>query len=410
MSPGRCQRKKPDHTRAWTRFCREEAGTIIAPLAIMMPILIGMAGLGIDIGSWYNGKRLAQAAADAAARAGALELVRLSSESVIRQAALEDASSYGFSNVDINIPPLSGSYSGDDSAIEAVVEFHPDSFLSKVLLDLDVTVEARAVAKAVAQDTCVWALEEHDPGFEIVGTADVDLDCGIQVNSDHETALDQVGSSCVTATSIRVVGGAAGNCLTPLPLTGSTAAADPLAHIDPPSEAGLGCTFPNKVKVNKDTTLLPGVYCGGISISGNADVGFDPGIYVLKSGTFKVAGSSALQGNDVAFYLTDDAELDITATSIDFSAPDSGGLEGILFFQDRHDSSTITNKIAGNATLELDGALYFPTTELHFRGTSSTSIPTPMIVARALRFVGTTSLGGNGQPPPFTSVEAKLVE
>ena len=406
------EHKKSDHMRLSKSICQNDGGAMIAPLAIMMPILFGMAGLGIDIGSWYNGKRQAQAAADAAARAGALELVRKGSDSMILDAALDDAVAYGFdaSKVHINMPPLSGSYTGDDTAVEAVVEYHPDSFFSNAILDVDVKVEARAVARVIQRDTCVWALEENDPGFEIVGTADVELDCRIQVNSGHETALDQVGSSCVTASSILVVGGASGNCLTPLPATGSAPSDDPLAYVDPPSDADAGCTYANKVKVNKSTTLSPGVYCDGISISGNADVTFDDGIYILKGGTLKVAGSASLEGDEVAFYLTDNAELDITATTIDFSAPESGDLEGILFFQDRDDLSTVTNKIAGNAGLELEGALYFPTTELHFRGTSSTAVPSPIIVARKLRFVGTTSLGGNGEPPPITMAEATLVE
>jgi len=393
-------------------LCRDDAGTIMAPLAIMMPILLGIVGLSIDLGSWYNAKRQVQAAADAAARAGALELVRDHSATIARLAAREDAVAYGFgqNNININLPPLSGPHLGDDDAVEVVVRHHPDSFFSKHLFDFDATVEARAVGKVVSADTCIWALEEHEPGFEIVGTADVEIDCGIQVNSDHETALDQVGSSCVTATSIRVVGGADGHCMMPSPMTGVMPAADPLADLDPPDQAQAGCTYSNEIKVAKSTTLSPGVYCGGIKITGNADVTFDAGVYVLKGGTFKATGSSSLQGSDVTFYLTDNANLDITAASIDFFAPDSGDMDGILFFQDRLDTSTITNKIAGNAGLELDGALYFPTTELHLRGTSSNAVPTPVIIARAIRFVGTASLGGNGAPPPITVVVAKLVE
>ena len=85
------EHKQSDHTRVSKSIRQNEGGSMIAPLAIIMPILFGMAGLGIDIGSWYNGKRQAQAAADAAARAGALELVRKSSDSMILDAALDDA-------------------------------------------------------------------------------------------------------------------------------------------------------------------------------------------------------------------------------------------------------------------------------------------------------------------------------
>ena len=394
-------------------FARDESGTIIASLAILMPILLGMAGLGVDIGNWYNGKRQAQAAADAAARAGALELVRNGSESVILTAAKEDALAYGFGNgdIDINMPPLAGPFMGDGYAVEAVIQHHPKTYFAQALFNLDVTVEARAVAKAIEMDTCVWALEESDTGITINGTADVVLDCGIFANSNSDLAIDQVGSSCVTASSIRVVGGHAGTCLDPEPLT-SYPYPDPLADLAEPIVGG--CDYNGKILVNSDATLDPGVYCKGIDVVGGAHVTFNPGEYVFKGGTFRVTGGSSLEGDGVTFYLTDGtgghAELDITATTIDFSAPTSGPLEGILFFQDRSAPTTKVNKITGNASVEFDGALYFPTTILDFAGTSSTAIPAPMIVAREIRFVGTTSLGGNGAQPPIMMVEAELVE
>ena len=395
-------------------FVRNESGTIIASLAIMMPILLGMAGLAIDIGSWYHGKRQAQAAADAAARAGALELVRNGSAGVILLAAKEDAAAYGFSNadIDVNMPPLAGPYMGDNFAVEAVIHHRTKSYFVQALFDLDVTVEARAVAKAVELDTCVWALEESDTGITINGTADVVLDCGIFANSTNTIAIDQVGSSCVTASSIRVVGGHAGTCLDPEPIS-SYPYPDPLADLDPPYFSG--CDHNGKIKVNGgNVTLNPGVYCKGIDVAGGAHVTFSSGEYIIKGGRIKVAGGSSLEGNDVVFYLTDGAgghaELDITATTIDFSAPTSGDLEGILFFQDRSAPTTTTNKITGNASVEMEGALYFPTTALDFAGTSSSVIPSPMIVAREIRFTGTTSLGGNGSDPPIMMVEADLVE
>lgn len=410
VSPNDRNSKKGVHR--FKKLCSNDAGAILAPLAMLMPVLFGIVGLGIDLGSWYNAKRQVQAAADAAARAGALELVRENASSIAKQAAVEDAAAFGFvqDDIQVSLPPQSGGYRGDESAVEVVIRHEPQSFFSKHVLKSEVMVEGRAVGKAVASDICVWALEKEEPGFEIVGTADVQLDCGIQVNSKHETAFGQVGSSCVIATSINVVGGVSGDCVTPLPMTGVAAAADPLKDLDPPDQAQSGCTHANEVKIVNSTTLSPGVYCGGIRISGNADVTFEPGLYVLKSGTFKAAGQASLAGSGITFFLTDDANLDITAAAIDFSAPESGEMKDILFFQDRLDTSTIINKVAGNAGLELEGILYFPTTELHLRGTSSASAPAPVIIARVIRFVGTASFSGDGSPPPITVVEAELVE
>lgn len=407
------------HRRRLRNIRHDSAGFVAAPVAIMLPVLLGMAGLGIDVGMWYASKRDAQSAADAAARAGALELVRNNSASGIVQAAKEDAALNGFDEghgdtIMINNPPTAGTFAGDGFAVEAVIQHEPGGFFSQFVFHEDATVAARAVARAIALDTCVWALEENGTGLTITGTADVVLDCGIFVNSIDDDALREVGTSCVTASSIRVSGGASGGCLNPEPITGVPPYPDPLSKLEAPSSAGA-TVFNGKVKVTGgNVTLQPGIYRNGIDISGGATVTFNDGTYELQGGRLKVAGGSSLEGDNVTFYLTDGngghAELDITATTIDLSAPDDGAMEGILFFQDRSAPTTKTNKIAGNASVELAGALYFPTTQLDFAGTSSTALPAPMVVAREIRFVGTTDLGGNGSPPPITMVDAQLVE
>jgi len=298
-------------------------------------------------------------------------------------------------------------------AVEAVIQHEPGGFFSQFVFDDNAIVAARSVARAVAMDTCVWALEEVDTGLTITGTADLTLDCGIFVNSTNSAALDEVGTACVTVSSIRVSGGANGACLNPDPITGVPPYPDPLADAAPPSFGG--CDYNGKVRVTGGhVTLQPGVYCKGIDISGGATVTFNSGIYVIKGSWIRVAGDSSIQGDQVGFYLTSGtgghAEADITATTIDLSAPETGDMEGIIFFQDRSAPTTKSNMIAGSAGLELDGALYFPTTRLDLAGVSSKMLPAPMVVAREIRFVGTTKAGGNGSPPPITMVDAELVE
>ena len=59
-------------------------------------------------------------------------------------------------------------------------------------------------------------------------------------------------------------------------------------------------------------------------------------------------------------------------TSANFSAPTSGPLAGILFFQDRSiPGSAAGSTMSGNSTSTFDGALYFPTTQVTFSGNSS---------------------------------------
>src|SRR3954469_13612856 len=63
-------------SRAKQAICRwrDESGQAIVLSAVWMVVLLGMAGLVIDVGSWYRAPRNLQSDADAAALAGAQEL------------------------------------------------------------------------------------------------------------------------------------------------------------------------------------------------------------------------------------------------------------------------------------------------------------------------------------------------
>ena len=196
----------------WSAFPGDSSGGVIAPVAIMLPILLGAAGLAVDVGAWYASKRGAQVAADAAARGGALELKKGGSTSDVIAAARYDAALNGFGDdadalVTVSHPPESGGYAGHSSAVEVVVQRSPQQFFSQFIFPAAFTVEARAVASLSADDTCIWALEPDEPGFTIVRTADVVVECGIRINSADPEALRQTGNSCVTASSIRITGG-----------------------------------------------------------------------------------------------------------------------------------------------------------------------------------------------------------
>ena len=132
---------------------------------------------------------------------------------------------------------------------------------------------------------------------------------------------------------------------------------------------------------NETRTLPKGAYCGEIDISGGANVKFEPGIYVLMGDGLKVSGNSTIIGNEVGFYLTSrngrEADINITAATVNLTAPESGPMKGLIFFQDRDARTTVRNKIAGNGQMRLEGGLYFMRTQLDFAGTSATDVPAP---------------------------------
>ena len=78
---------------AWRRRGNER-GAVVALVAILLPLMMGIAALAIDVGSWYLTQGQLQAAADAAALAGAADLPSSPSgaESLAQTIGTKDAS------------------------------------------------------------------------------------------------------------------------------------------------------------------------------------------------------------------------------------------------------------------------------------------------------------------------------
>ena len=170
--------------------------------------------------------------------------------------------------------------------------------------------------------------------------------------------------------------------------------------------SGGSYTFYGQVEIegNNTVTMQPGLYLGGISITGNANVTFEPGTYILAGGGMSVTGNSTLTGSGVTFYNTSGvvayAPIKLTGNeTATLSAPTSGALEGMLFFQDRSIAYSSSNgsDIEGNSSSTFDGAVYFPTTALSYLGNSTSSGYT-FLVADTITFVGNSDIGNNYDP------------
>jgi len=159
-------------------------------------------------------------------------------------------------------------------------------------------------------------------------------------------------------------------------------------------------TFAGPVSItgNNTVTLSPGTYYGGISITGNANVTFNPGTYILAGGGLSVTGNSTLTGTGVTFYNSYSknysyAPINLTGNeTAKLSAPPSGSLAGMLFFQDRSIASgSAGSTIVGNSSSTFDGAVYFSTTSVKYTGNSSGSGYT-FLIADSITMTGNTSM------------------
>ena len=141
------------------------------------------------------------------------------------------------------------------------------------------------------------------------------------------------------------------------------------------------CDYINYSISSGTVSLSKGVYCGGITISGNASVTLNAGTYILMGGGLTISGTGTVSGTGVTLYNTGNTlypykPVQIDNSAVTLTAPTSGVLAGILFFQDRSIVSTAANVLSGSFA----GALYFPTTPINLNAGSSVTVPYTILV------------------------------
>ncbi len=407
----------------------DSSGAVLIYTGFALAVLLGFGGLAVDAGMWYATKRSAQSAADAAAIAGALEVARGSSPATVQTKAKDDAERNGYSaatgaTITINNPPNSGPSVSVASAVEAIVQQPVPGFLSSILHNQPVTVAARAVARGYVAESCVYVMNPSaSAALSVPGTANVDMDCGAQVNSVNPNAIDQTGASCMTATQISTSGGASGTCLNPQPDEDMPQTEDPFSYLSPPAPASGPCDYTTLVSVTSPTTLNPGNYCGGLKIEAN--VTFNPGEYVLNGQGLQIQGNSIVTGDEVSFYFpptvtgydppgpTPPRSLYIAGTTdVQLSAPTSGDYQSILFYNDPNVSSNIEMWVQGGANMDLTGVIYASNNHLRFAGGTSGVGGWTVLAVDTLEFTGNSNISGSMPPTdlPLALIRPTLVE
>ena len=407
----------------------DRGGAIFIMFALLLPVILGFIGLGVEVAFWYQAKRGLQTAADAAAIAGAYEVWDGNSESAAYTAALREAernwsATFDSSEFDNDImPPTSGSYSGDSSAVEVELSKSVNlMFLGYLMSTSSVTINARAVGTLGTKSTaCVLSLSESSSAttFSISGNATVDMSgCSVAVNGAATSAdggsdaLTVSGATTnLTAECYNVVGGVSGaedittSCSTPG--TGGHAVTDPYAYdasddpLPEPDPDDLSVKCASSPCTYSDTTIDPGIY-DGITLQGN--ITMNPGVYYIKGHNFRVNANANVIGSDVTIFLTsDDAGTTWPSVSVignsemDLTAPTTGDQAGVVFYQDR-DTPTSENTTAsflGGSDMELEGALYFPAADLSYSGGSLFDSECIQIVAYEVSIAGDAYLDNN---------------
>jgi len=301
-----------------------------------------------------------------------------------------------------------------------VVETIPQLF-SAVLGNTVMATSARATAAIVpvAATNCGYLLgPPGTPGptydFSLTGPGSIDApNCGLYLNADAN--LGGAGPNALNVAQFNVAGNCYPTCnnIVTGTLQTNTGATypDPLASEPTPPNASGPCTYtqPMPPPESGNVTLTPGVYCGGININGN--VNFASGTYVVAGG-FTAASGSALTGSGVTFYNTSVGTNAIgpvniaTGVTATLSAPTTGALQGMLFYENNTLSSG--SDVFSSSSLNFMGDIYFKNSNVSYYFYPGSEI---MIVAAQLNVLGgkmtQPSLGTPGGPtvPAITLIE-----
>ena len=399
------------------RLAGERSGVTAVVVGISMTMLMGAAGLAIDLGLLYTDRRGAQDAADSAAYSAASDLsaggtsanVAATAKAVAAQYGLVDG--HGGVTVTVNQPPSTGPNVATAGAVEVIVNKSAIPFIMTNFLN-SAAVTARAVAVAstgsgssssgsssTSGKYCVLALDTSSATTVstagVVGSNGVQINlstCGIQINASGSNALYLTGGATLKAATASIVGNYSVSNGASLQVSGTltTSAAvmaDPYGAVAVPTPGA--CSSTNSWGSGGTYTINPGTFCNGMTISNGAKVTMNAGVYIVDRGSFLLTGGATLTATSgVTIVLTSStganyatAEMD-NGTTLNIKAPTSGATKGIAVFQDRAASASGTDSFAGGSSATIQGALYFPAQMVNFTNGSSTSVCTQLIAWR----------------------------
>ena len=175
---------------------RRERGQIYVLMSLGIVALLGMAGLGADIGVIYGTRRQMQTAADAAAIAAANALQGSSTVAAGYQTAANDAASInGFTNATNGVTITTTEVSCPGAASEQCVQVNiaqavPTYFL-RALGKSSISLDTVAIAGGVNAPGCIYALDPSaSEAVSFTGNVNITASCGlIDDSSNSQRAL-----------------------------------------------------------------------------------------------------------------------------------------------------------------------------------------------------------------------------
>jgi Putative Flp pilus-assembly TadE/G-like len=413
----------------WTRLSdtkKRRRGVVAVVVAMSMTMILGFVALVLDGGLLLDNHRSTQAAADAAALAAASDLYQHYGSNngndpsgTAAASALSTAAADGYTNdgttsvVQVNIPPVSGSFSGRPGYAEVIVQYNQPRNFSAIWGSGAMPVSGRAVARGLwtAFGNGIILLDPTKKGsLDMTGNGNLTLNgASIIVDSDNQQAIVDTGNGNATTPEFLITG-SPGDVVTGkgkligVVDSGVNPTPDPLSYIPEPDPSSLaiahsGNTLNISSVPSQGMTLSPGVYTNGTSISapGPGTITMQPGIYYMAGGGFRSSGSANIVGNGVLIYNAPVSSGDVISItgpgSVTITPPTSGIYQGISIFQDRTSSAPVS--VTGNGSMNISGTFYAAHATLNITGNGSTNVIGSQYITYDLNVTGNGGININ---------------
>lgn len=379
--------------RAVARFATACEGNVALLFGLTLPVLVGVAGLGLDSAAVYNQRVRMQSVADSTALAIGKEMnLLVENLSPLKESGLARAevllNEVGFAD-----RPHSVEITLDKEKAKSRVEISMETrtFLPpEVWGDNPIVVSAEASVLGTAK-LCVLSLDgTSNRALQLDKLARVTApDCFVQSNSKDSEGLSARKLSLLVSTSACTAGGYEGDdaLFVPLPEVDCPELEDPLEMREAPAVGG--CDF-DGIEIDDSQSIVPGHYCGGLKILGDAEVTAEPGTYVISGGPLEVQNDASLKGEHVAFYFADDdATFHFKNNAVvELSGPTQGPLAGILFFENPAAPEGRQFRISSDSVRKLIGTIYLPNGTFRARASDEGVLPLP---TDPLKIIGAAS-------------------
>lgn len=421
--------------RLLARLLRDEAGSWLISMTLVLPVLIGVAGLGTEGGLVFYQHRTLQSAADAAAYSAALacsysfSINPTACASDITTQAQATVASYGFAlgtgtnqaNVTASTTTVALAAGGTLPAVEVSISRPQSAIFSSIFFSvLSNSVSATAVLDGSNGGNCLLALGNTATGnnaagaIKITGNATSNLACSLFSNSTNcaggaSDSISLTGNITLNAASVGSAGclSAIGNVTIGPPPNAYTehdgTLSNPYATTSVPSTGSPGSCAGNQ--------CTPGVYATGISFTGNVIITLQPGVYILEGMTpFKLTGNAKISGNGVTLVFTSatpnnpssyptppNAIMSVTGNaSVSLTAPTTGPTAGFVIMGDSTMPLNTALNITGNVNTDLTGVVYLPKVALAWTGNLGAATGCRQFIVNTFSTTGNVGLSNNG--------------